>query len=173
MRRAPLTLRMERTLTRAIRRLLQYRVASLRTPDDLREMTEWFIKRTNEVEGRLRQLSVQHPTLPGITSFDGSEALRSSILLPEPPWAGVEASRCDIPGMLRDQERQYYEYIGRFFSGTGEVVEIGSWLGCSTHHIVHGLLGNPRFASRRLWVFDAFIWAAYMADFYPRNDPPK
>jgi hypothetical protein len=73
--------------------------------------------------------------------------------------------------MLTEEETRYYEWLGRFYSGAGAAIEIGCWLGHSTWHIVAGLLRNPSFAGRRLHVFDAFVWQAYMNAFLPDAHP--
>jgi hypothetical protein len=65
--------------------------------------------------------------------------------------------------MLTPTERQYYTYITQFFGGRGEVVELGCWLGLSTMYLVRGLLDNPRFTNRKLYVFDDFVWRAWMS----------
>ena len=43
------------------------------------------------------------------------------------------------PGMISEEEGQYYEYIGGFYRGHGEAIELGPWLGKSTRHIIRGL----------------------------------
>jgi hypothetical protein len=72
--------------------------------------------------------------------------------------------------MLTDVEKQYYTYIGRFYSGAGEVVELGPWLGCSTFYILQGLLDNPRF-NRSLYVFDDFTWRSAWMDKWIEDTP--
>lgn len=101
-------------------------------------------------------------TVPTISAHDG-EPLRISILEREEPWNGIVSPACDVPGMLTPAEKRYYAYITRFFSGVGAVVEVGTWLGLSTTHIVRGLLANPMF-SGTLHCFDDFVWRSSWMD---------
>ena len=64
--------------------------------------------------------------------------------------------------MISDEEAQYYEYIGSFYQGLGEAIELGPWLGKSTHHIIRGLDKNPKFIGKQLYVFDDFVWRYWM-----------
>ncbi len=66
--------------------------------------------------------------------------------------------------MLSEAERKYYRFITRYYRGVGEVVEVGPWLGCSTFHILKGLLKNEYFADRCLHVFDDFVWRSGWMD---------
>jgi hypothetical protein len=66
--------------------------------------------------------------------------------------------------MITREESQYYEYIGRFYEGIGCAVELGPWLGASTHHIVESLAKNPYFSGKRLYVFDDFVWRSNWMD---------
>jgi len=76
--------------------------------------------------------------------------------------------------MITDEEAQYYCYVGRFYSGQGEVVELGPWLGRSTGYILHGLKDNPNFAGKSLHVFDDFVWrSSWMDEYYKEADRPR
>lgn len=66
--------------------------------------------------------------------------------------------------MLQPETTHYYVWIGQFYTGQGEVVEVGSWLGGSTTYILDGLVRNPHFQGRRLRVYDDFIWRAGWMD---------
>ena len=37
-----------------------------------------------------------------------------------------------MPGMITDEEAQYYEWIGTFYQRAGAAIELGPWLGKST-----------------------------------------
>ena len=105
---------------------------------------------------------------PRLVSCDGQEALTRSVLEPQAPWFRAPPVVCGIPGMLTPAERQYYPYVSRFYSGAGEVVELGPWLGLSTFCLLRGLCANPFFGGRKLHVFDDFTWrSAWMARSYP------
>jgi hypothetical protein len=75
--------------------------------------------------------------------------------------------------MITWEEARYYYWLGQFYSGAGETVELGPWLGLSTFFIVRGLTRSERFLGKRLHVFDAFIWNAYMDKWYPDADRPR
>jgi predicted O-methyltransferase YrrM len=104
--------------------------------------------------------------IPGIPSFVENSSLRVSILEPSPPWGGEEIRDCHIPGMITDEEKKYYKYLTRFYSGAGAVVELGPWLGASTHYLLEGLGRNPAFTGRKLFVFDDFVWRPSWMDQY-------
>lgn len=149
-------------------------IGSIRDPRTLRRVGEGLTRLTHAVNGRLRQRVADAAPLPEMRSHDGRERLRALVLRPDAPWRSVEAPRNGTPGMITDEERRYYAYLGRFYSGRGEVVELGPWLGCSTSHIVQGLRGNPNFSGRRLRVFDDFVWrASWMNGFVPEAERPR
>ncbi len=106
----------------------------------------------------LRKVESSHMRVPAIRSFDGRDTLRVSIMQERALWKLCPAKELEMPGMITTEESQYYTYVGRFFSGMGEAVELGPWLGRSTHYILDGLKPNSHFAGRRLHVFDDFIW---------------
>lgn len=88
----------------------------------------------------------------------GGEALSRSILEASPPWSTVTPLDTNVPGMLTGEEKRYYTFIARFYSGVGDVVELGPWLGHSTLQIAHALRSKPEFRGRFLHVFDDFVW---------------
>jgi hypothetical protein len=95
--------------------------------------------------------------------------LKPYVLEDRPPWSSIEVEPTAIPGMLTLEERQYYNYIGQFYSGKGEAVELGPWLGCSTTSIISGLIRNPHFAGKKLHVYDDFVWRPdWMNDYVPK-----
>jgi hypothetical protein len=66
------------------------------------------------------------------------------------------------PGMISDSERRFlYQLASRLHSGAGEVVEIGTWLGCSTLHLAAGL--RDRGSAQLLHSYDDYQWRAGMA----------
>lgn len=109
------------------------------------------------VEDRLRRVRAHRAALPTITA-PGGEALNAQIMESNPPWQGEDVADVAIPGMITPEECRYYRYIGQFYSGIGEAVELGPWLGRSTAHIVAGLRRSPAFHGRTLHVFDDFVW---------------
>lgn len=92
-----------------------------------------------------------------VRSFD-NQRLYASVLERNPVWHTAEFPCCTIPGMLTDEEKIYYLYITKFFSGIGSIVELGSWLGQSTFYLLNGLQANPHFRAHKLVVYDDFVW---------------
>jgi hypothetical protein len=124
--------------------------------------------------GQLRRLAARTtPALPAITGCHG-ETLRRCVLENSSPWRTVSPPVVSVPGMITEEEARYFYYIGRFYSGSGEVVELGPWLGRSTSFIAQGLRANLRFSGRQLWVFDDFVWRPdWMSQYYPEADQPS
>lgn len=90
------------------------------------------------------------------------------------PWSSERVQHCATPGMINDEEAGYYHWLGQYFSGIGEAVELGCWLGRSTFFILHGLQRSPYFRSRKLWVFDSFVWHSdYMDQHYNGSNRPR
>src|SRR5262249_3008108 len=96
-----------------------------------------------------------------------------SILSDAPPWAGEQLPVETVPGMITDEEKRYFRWVGRAYTGEGAVVELGPWLSCSTHHIVAGLRRSDSFTGRKLHVVDDFVWrSAWMDAYYDLPDRP-
>ncbi len=145
----------------ALRRLL--RLVGV-TP--LERLDRGLTKIMNEVNGELRRKKINGQVISGITSADGSEQLKSFVLEARAPWRSVSPAPADIPGMIAFEDRQYYSYIGRFYSAKGAVIELGPWLGCSTVTIVNGLIHNRHFVGKKLHVYDDFVWRSdWMNDY--------
>lgn len=128
------------------------------TPQALEMRYDKLVGLSQLVGDELRRERSKGISLPVISSFDGQEALRTSIMAPNAPWMRVPIETVAVPGMISDEECRYYTYIGRFHTGAGEAVELGPWLGRSTHYILNGLRPNPHFRGKRLHVFDDFVW---------------
>jgi hypothetical protein len=70
-------------------------------------------------------------------------------------------------GMTTLQEQHYLEnYAKNIFSGKGEIVDLGCWLGSTTIPLVKGFIQNPneKAKSRRIHSFDLFRWEEYMEE---------
>jgi hypothetical protein len=66
--------------------------------------------------------------------------------------------------MISNEERRYlYWLAARVWTGSGDIVEIGPWLGGSTYCLAAGMCDSGHPADGRLKVFDNFIWRAFMA----------
>ena len=139
---------------------LRLRLGPARNSDirKLEALSQHLTELTNDVNDRIRCVRAQTFQTPEIGSFDGQQKLTISVQEDNPPWAKIHPEDCNIPGMISREQRRYYQYIGQFYSGRGQVVELGPWLGCSTFHIVKGLATNPHFAAKKLHVYDDFVW---------------
>jgi hypothetical protein len=120
----------------------------------------------------LRRAAVAHLRnfVPQTTSFDGTSRLHVSVMSCSAPWLSTRPAQCQTPAMISREEAQYYSYIGAFYEGIGRAVELGSWLGASTRHIVQSLAGNPNFNGERLYVVDDFVWRAEWMNGYVSDD---
>lgn len=99
-----------------------------------------------------------------------NEMLTHHIMDKNAPWLLYRPEPIDIPGMLAQEDIQYYHYISRYYTGQGEVVELGPWLGLSTHHLMVSLSDNPAFHGRSIHVFDDFIWRSGWMDQYVKEE---
>jgi hypothetical protein len=88
---------------------------------------------------------------------------------------GLHGHVPDSNGMISTQERAYfYAYARRLFTGRGDMVDLGCWLGATTISLAAGLMANPRARaqSRQVHAFDRFVWEAWMADTESLGNPP-
>lgn len=137
-------------------------VGRIYRPDRLNRIGRALTRVNNIINTRIRELEAN--------PAPGRDYLQPSIRKKRTPWSGIITPECDIPGMITSEECQYYSYIGQFYKGAGEVVELGPWLGRSTFYILHGLERNPRF-TRKLHVYDDFTWRSdWMDDKVPENE---
>jgi hypothetical protein len=61
----------------------------------------------------------------------------------------------DIPGMITPEERRYYYWLtSEQIKNEGAVVEVGTWLGCSSAHLAAGRKGRAA-----IYCYDHFIWS--------------
>jgi pentatricopeptide repeat protein len=75
------------------------------------------------------------------------------------------ALNSQLLGMTSKTEQDYFTRYGReIYTGAGEVVDLGCWLGSTTIPLVEGLLKNPAFAegSKKVFAYDLFIWFEWM-----------
>lgn len=62
-----------------------------------------------------------------------------------------------VPSMISSGESRYlYWLTSQCYTGAGAVVEVGTWLGCSTLHLAAGLRDSGTGAN--LHCFDNFVW---------------
>ena len=71
-------------------------------------------------------------------------------------------------GMTSKPEQNYFRhYAQNLFTGEGEIVDLGCWLGSTTIPLAKGLAQNPRGAGRRIHAYDLFVWEKWMDPFLP------
>ena len=123
-------------------------------------------------EDRLRKVRSESQRAPNRPNGSlPAEAIGCWIQNTNSPWLQCRPRSVDIPGMLTQEEIQYYNYVGRSYLGKGSAVELGPWLGLSTHHILAGLSTNPHFDDSKLHVYDDFVWRKDWMDAYvPSED---
>ena len=71
----------------------------------------------------------------------------------------------ELIGMTSKTEQDYLAGYGeKIYSGKGEIVDLGCWLGSTTIPLVKGLLKNPAFAAsnRKVYAYDLFLWFDWM-----------
>ena len=52
--------------------------------------------------------------------------MRTFVMDDHSPSAQLSPKPIEMPGMISDEEAQYYEYIGTIYEGRGEVIELSS-----------------------------------------------
>ena len=113
------------------------------------------------LEDRIRQIRFSGRIVADGADSGGRPPLQTCLMEDHSQWKELIDLAVDAittPGMISDEEAQYYEYIGGLYQGNGEAIELGPWLGKSTRHIIRGLDKNPKFRGRQLNVFDDFVW---------------
>lgn len=82
-----------------------------------------------------------------------------------PPWDAVSVAPSPIPTMLSKEELRYLTWLGaETWTGRGEILEIGPWLGGSTHALAEGVRRSERGGPGVLTSVDSFIWKNFMGD---------
>ena len=81
--------------------------------------------------------------------------------------ARFNGSNKNIPiyGMTNLSEQKYFEfYASEEYSGVGEIVDLGSWMGSTTIPLAKGLKNNKNCKNKkdRIHAFDRFIWKSWM-----------
>jgi hypothetical protein len=80
------------------------------------------------------------------------------------PWRDEPADVGTIPTMISREERRYLHWLGRTqWRDSGHIVEIGPWLGGSTHCLAAGMSAGRPSARHRLFAIDNFKWREFMS----------
>ena len=73
-----------------------------------------------------------------------------------------------LDGMTKLEERCYFrDYAERLYTGQGEMVDLGCWLGATTIPLAIGLRQNPlpQAQSRIIRAYDTFVWYEFYEQF--------
>jgi hypothetical protein len=71
-------------------------------------------------------------------------------------------------GMTCKEEQKYFRHYARtLYTGAGEIVDLGCWLGSTTIPLAQGLRRNPRGTGRHIHAYDLFVWQKWMDPFLP------
>ena len=152
---------------------------------DVRERIRIFYKREDPELGaglhnELLEL-FQHPRNSEDASTETSDFLTENIKhiesvssernVERDAWKAtpVSAEALAIPGMLDEDTMRYYSWLGSNYTGAGDVVELGCWLGRATVCLAETLSKNSRFADRSIQVFDSFRWEPWMWPYVADN----
>jgi hypothetical protein len=72
-----------------------------------------------------------------------------------------------VLGMTSLNEQKYFEHYGAsLYTGAGEIVDLGCWLGSTTIPLARGLVKNHQSKSKigRIHAFDQFEWESWMEE---------
>lgn len=146
-----------------------------RFDDTLRGLSDRRLGTVDRVLGKLANSVViekhrRASRARGVVRATPTPPLGSYVFETTTPWASERLIDVRVPGMITDEEARYYQYIGAQFTGAGEAVELGPWLGRSTQFIVEGLSRSAAFGGHRLHVSDDFVWRPDWMDKYVTPD---
>ncbi len=86
-------------------------------------------------------------------------------------WTSVPfVELASVPGMLSGQELQFLYFVARdYYSGSGEIVDAGAFLGASAQALAAGLHDNPTVRSKvkRIFSYDLFKFSDFYRDYLP------
>jgi hypothetical protein len=77
----------------------------------------------------------------------------------------LSTAALEVPGMVHHDTMKYYRWLGGTLSGGGHAVEIGCWMGRSSHSLAEGLAANKSFQGCLLHALDAFTWDKWLDDY--------
>ena len=85
----------------------------------------------------------------------------------------TDPSGAYLLGMTSAEEQAYvYQYGAKNYSGVGEIVELGCFLGSLSIPMAKGVLDNPKLANKagRIHAYDIFYWDEYIVQMF-EGDP--
>ena len=79
--------------------------------------------------------------------------------------AKIDQPAPPLLGMTTSIEQTYFEeYTKAIYTGAGEIVDLGCWLGSTTIPLARGLVANPRAGRHTIHSYDQFVWDTWMDD---------
>jgi len=154
-----------------IEKLFSRSLKSASSVKEMQSLSDLASKMVLEADDQKRVAQSANTRIPELKSYDGSSQLSVQIMPTSGCWLVPSDFYGKIPGMISREEELYYLYIGAFYQGKGELVEIGPWLGRSTSFICEGLKLNPNFKDKKLHVYDDFVWRPdWMDSYVPDNE---
>jgi hypothetical protein len=158
------------TQSKIVQLLLQNLIDRNHHSNQLQKLLSILEKSQVQTEDKIRKLESQKLKFTDRLNFRATSCLEPFVMQKKAPWLLSEIEPYSIPGMISDEEKQYYNYIGQFYSGKGEIVELGPWLGLSTRYIINGLIENHKFTAKKIYVYDDFIWRSSWMNKYVSLD---
>lgn len=136
----------------------------------LQKRRNQLMKLLNSVDDQIRRADAQARKTV-IRNPNGSvQEIPVSVMKANPPWREMQNPLHDVPGMITQEEAQYYAWLGEYYLGLGEVIELGPWLGKSTLSILDGLIASGKFNDHKLHVYEDFVWrASFMNKYVPEQ----
>lgn len=89
-------------------RLLKRLLLGRNDPICLDSIGQWLSKLTIQVNDKIRRLNARQESIPERLAFDDRSRLEIRVQKPGAPWSDIELPECSIPGMISQEERQYY-----------------------------------------------------------------
>jgi hypothetical protein len=134
--------------------------------DELPSRRAALVSKLSDLLDEYRSLGICDLGIETFLNSNLGEIKTSNVELPvqRSGWENECLSRAtvEVPKMLCPVTMSYYKWLARTFRGTGEIVELGCWMGCSTCCLAEGLLENPFTRGAKIHVFDSFVWLDWM-----------
>jgi hypothetical protein len=131
-------------------------------PTALDKVTTNFVRRCKYIYRTAAAFSAACSRYP-VSFFEGQAADRKSLHALSQVMI-VSPTLRRLHGMTTANEKAYlYWYAKHIFTGKGDIVDLGCWLGSTSISLAMGLERNNRAkTNKHIHSYDEFIWRAYM-----------
>jgi hypothetical protein len=131
-------------------------------PTALDKATSKFVRRCKYIYRTAATFSAACTRYP-LSSLNGRATSRDSLHALSQLMI-VSPTLRRLHGMTTANEKAYLYWYGKhIFTGKGDIVDLGCWLGSTSISLAMGLERNNRAKTNRLiYSYDEFIWRAYM-----------